>query len=479
MFDEEAIPTEDVAPSMESGAPQEQASPGVESSGVGDGTPAFEGGVPTPRERPKSTGAIQDMTNIANEGGVGPDGPIKRIISYLMGADAASPQEVDQRSQAVDRSGRLPASARNVMSVAAAAQEDPEAAWRLVQGHRMQFNAKQAFAYAALNGTAQKPPDIEAAIDAANKAQSHVLDGSEVRFAAGPRGVTATVMTPDGQPQRIQMSPDQFRSYLNVGGEGQFDKLMEHGVPAAIQKLATGKISKLGQMQPLRQQGQGQRPPQQEAIPTADEPVAEAAPAPRQPARPDPNEALQLRAQEIYPWASQGAERSRWMAQEATREGDRAVRQNVADVNADSRLGAASVRADAGVTQQGLKNQGAVATQEVKNKGWARASEAKENAARLHEEGKNSRAQHTQLNDQQKLAIRPILEKLKVPGYQPTPEEQKLLDLFNRQAQAPQQQAPQAPQQQAQQGKPPEPGARFFKGAWYRRGQNGEAVRIQ
>ena len=47
-----------------------------------------------------------------------------------------------------------------------------EEAWRLIQTNRNAYTAKQSLAYAALNGNQQtgKPPDLNAAIQAANQA---------------------------------------------------------------------------------------------------------------------------------------------------------------------------------------------------------------------------------------------------------------------------------------------------------------------
>jgi hypothetical protein len=51
-----------------------------------------------------------------------------------------------------------------------------------MQGNRAAFNPQQAAAFAAINGVPGKPADINYAIDAANKAEQHVLDGSTVKF---------------------------------------------------------------------------------------------------------------------------------------------------------------------------------------------------------------------------------------------------------------------------------------------------------
>jgi hypothetical protein len=119
------------------------------------------------------------------------------------------------------------------------AEDGPHAEWKRVQDNRVAFSAKQALAYAAVNGTSQRLPDLNAAIDAANQAQAYVLDGSNVQFApAQEGGVSVTVTPPGDQPQRIRLSVDAFRKYLNLGRNGQWDKLTGRGVLATLQQLS-------------------------------------------------------------------------------------------------------------------------------------------------------------------------------------------------------------------------------------------------
>jgi len=63
------------------------------------------------------------------------------------------------------------------------------------------------------NGNQQKPPDVHAAVDAANQAADHVLDGSNVRFMVSTGGqITATVKKPRLPAAAVfDLSPDQFR----------------------------------------------------------------------------------------------------------------------------------------------------------------------------------------------------------------------------------------------------------------------------
>jgi hypothetical protein len=432
----------------------------------------------------------------------GPNGPImrqlkafpgnaKRIIGYLMGEGAADPMQLQQAAAAVDPEGRMSADDRNVVAIQKVAQEQgPEAAWKLAQANRVAFNAKQAFGFAALNGTAQKMPDVNAAIDAANQAASHVLDGSSVKFAPGQGGVTATVMTAGAEPQTFRLSLEQFRNYMNVGGAGQYDRLTQESIPATLAMLAQG-----GGAQPQRR-----GPPPPKAAPSeADNYKPPAIPSnfgktpstqnlsgddnvsvqpPTDAEKTGYSEQLQARANSMMPGITREEERQRFMAGEAARED---TLQNKIDVE--------ETKGKYGTAKEEVKGGAARDVAETKAGAWKYASDHKLQAAQVAaaakaaaDGDKNARAAIE--NARKSIAAkRATLQPL-------TPDEEameKRLASMGLGAQPGQQQAPQqapaaapqqAPQQQAP-GQPPEPGAKFYKGSWYRRGPNGEAQRIQ
>lgn len=166
------------------------------------------------------------------------------IIAYLHGDGAAPPQQVKQVEQSVDPQGSMDPNKRTVAGIQAAAEQGgPDAGFSFIQAHRQQYNAKQSFARAALNGGQGKPPDLNAAVNAANQAYYHVPNGEGVTFATNGQGVTATV----NGGQHFQLSPQQFDQWLDIGGQGQFDKVYEGG--------AAKVLGSLGQAQ--GQQGQG------------------------------------------------------------------------------------------------------------------------------------------------------------------------------------------------------------------------------
>lgn len=219
----------------------------------------------------------------------------KSIMAMLQGASAADPRTIEQAGRQVDPEGKLPPWERNLQAVSHVRDtEGDQAAWSLLQAHRVSYDAKTSFAKAALQGSAQKPPDVDGAIDAANKAQHDVLDGSSVFFSKHRGGVTATVSDPGGKSQNIHLSPQQFAQFLDTGGDGQWDKVMAQSAPAALQRIAASGAGPGNVLQPAPRQLRKPQPTPEEGSwnrgtqPTTAEregppaPQQEGAPAPRQ-----------------------------------------------------------------------------------------------------------------------------------------------------------------------------------------------------
>lgn len=426
-------------------------------------------------------------------------GPLGRIVSYLMGEGAVPPQVLQQAGQQIDPHGQMSQSDRNLMVVEDANKRaGPEAAWKIVQANRVAYNAKQAFGYAALNGNQQKPPDINAAVDAANQAADHVLDGSNVRFAPGQGGVTATVKGPDGNTQQFNLTPDQFRKYLNVGGDGQYDKQMQQGgIARTLTNITQNqqRVSSVGALPPLA----GAKPQSAQDQAQDDDQDNEAqAPDTQLGAKvngfgptidPDSGYSAQLqrRANAMFPpGAASNHERQNWMATQQSAEDALKNKVDIADSNSEARVKAAEVRAKGGVDTQHVKNEGAVATKELQIKGWQYAADAKRAAAQITADQKAAAAGDKAALARTNMARQAIAVKHQT-GKDLTPEETALQAQLTQQGQqamqgqrAPTQAAPQrqAPQPAAP-GAPPVPGARQYKGQWYTRGPNGEAVPVQ
>jgi len=247
MYQEESDPGESWSP------------PEDESDGLNTSVPGNQPGQTSPYMNPPEGNPIQSGAQAAESGlanTFGRQGPIpntgdpdaappdlgggaKRIASYLMGADAMSPQEAEARVNAVKQPGMSDDDANILAIHEAAVSGGHHDAWRMLQYNRMAFNAKQAFALAAANGTDGKPSDLAAAADAATKAGAHVPDGSSVAFHADRLGVTATVLLPGtSQRQTFEMTPQQFAKYLDFSNTSQWDRLIETGgIPVALAKV--------------------------------------------------------------------------------------------------------------------------------------------------------------------------------------------------------------------------------------------------
>lgn len=432
----------------------------------------------------------------------------KRIIAYLMGADAAHPQSIDQIGAQIDPEGKLDPSDRNVMAIDHVREKyGDNAAWQLMQSNRVAYNGKSAFAKAALQGTPQKPADLNAAVDAANQAQSHVLDGSSIQFTPGRAGVTATVKLPgSSQTQQIALSPQAFSAFLDVGGDGQWDKVMEHSAPATLARLAkqfpvpqvkpNGNISRLDQMPPVQgaapQVDQTEAPAAQVGNSTDNgekEPPAMSAwgetadqltPDGHKPWIPprtgNYGNELENRALARFPSIGENNERQDWMAAQEEKELQRNNQVEIAKEKGEL----ANKRAE---ITGGYHVKGAEATAHGKVEAAGLYSEARKQQAlaRLQAEaqreaGLNARAgQHGIASGAIALINSGQIDKLSpqqrvIAGLDPAPQQQ-----VPAQTAQPQQQA--QPKQQSP-GRPPVPGAKFYKGQWYTRGPAGESVPV-
>jgi hypothetical protein len=163
---------------------------------------------------------------------------MQKIISYLKGGDAAPPQAANMFEGKVDPQGQMDPGMRKLLAIdTAAKQYGPEAAWSLVQHYRQKYDAYKSFAAAANSGVQGKPRDPAAAAMALQQAYDHVPDGLNLTVKPSPTGFTATV-TPHGggRPQTVSLTPQDFGK-LAQGPEGQFDSVIENGLPNVLTKF--------------------------------------------------------------------------------------------------------------------------------------------------------------------------------------------------------------------------------------------------
>lgn len=257
------------------------------SRGYADGGDVTEGGDmsdPSAGGMPEAPDAQPSQD--PGQSGQGMPGPVAaKMVGYLGGAEAVTPEIAQAMQQRVDPTGRMDPNSKTLLSIASAPQG---AQWGMMQHYRQKYDATKAFALAAGQGTQGKPPDINASTQAATQAHQNLPDGNNVVFSPHPQGVAVHVQpltssktkgydsggavddgdsddtplpTPDprgtagraddsvGEPdtdalsgaasavKSFVMSVPQYLSFLK-GREGQYDNVMDKGVEAAIQSAA-------------------------------------------------------------------------------------------------------------------------------------------------------------------------------------------------------------------------------------------------
>jgi hypothetical protein len=508
-----------------SDAPPAAAAPGAIDTGDESTAPAPQAAA----SRPQPQDGLQAIADAGKqtpmEGAQQFPGNVKKIVSYLMGMGAAPPEAIDQAGSQVDPHGQMSPDDRNILAVDKASKEGgPQAAWALVQSNRVAFNAKQAFAQTALNGIDGKPADINAAATAATQASQHVLDGSNTTFQPNQQGgVTATVKMPGGQPQQINLTPAQFNQYLNVGGDGQWDKLMEGSVPATLQKISQSQGMPLKAPQapqgaqqgmarsgapapstraPMAPQAQAPQAPQPGAQPTQNE--APQAPQPEAPAPLDNTPApgtppsnfgttpstmnlsgnqaqrppvdapdsgyggeLEARASKMFPYASQESQRQAWMSAQEEKELERSNKIDVASETGKQRIKVAEAtgrgRVDAAATTGQSREAVAKTAAGARMFAATQAGEAQKQKVQMELQ----RQARINTNAQQRNAAAILGHKINNEAITPLTDQEKAMVNTLVQGGA-SQAAPQAPAA-GQTSAPGQPGAgkKQFNGKWY------------
>jgi hypothetical protein len=327
----------------------------------------------------------------------------KRILQYLLGADAAPQQALDKfaRGAKAEHPELSDDDANLVAVLKAHEQGGPDAAHAMLQANRVAYNYKASVANAALNGADGKAADPQQAADAMTEASKHVLDGSQARFVASPDGnFTATVKMPGSdQRQSYNLTPDQFRQLANVGGDGQFDRLLgTGGIPMALQRITAqastapqggpsasqetedrgtqapeDQTRSSGQVAPIEELDKGE---QQQARETGDV-VGQK----KRTANSQFDDDLVARANQLYPWISQGAQRNRFLVQTQeqrdTAEAEQKNKLNVAKEQGTFRVEGAKARAEGQVGAAHERAEGQVGAAQVRADSYAKAQQQK------------------------------------------------------------------------------------------------------
>lgn len=359
--------------------------------------------VPMPQRRPVPQGPQDDPERIRKAGepkketfygGESPGQMVrsgaKRIMAYLQGADAMPPERVEELEQKADPDGSMDEGQRKIATIDAASKEGgPEAAWRVMQKYRKNYDTYRAHAAGALSHG-----DLRMAAESASKAYPNVPDGLSLQFAPTQGGVTAAVMQGSKPVDQFQLTVPQFNQWLQ-GNEGQYDHVMEVGAPKLLKSIAAGQGTPVQQVQtPTQQQNrmtQGiaqprQQAPQPDALPPTDQsdlrPFAAPGVAQQQPGkyRPTPAGYQSQEPEEsgydagdekasraMFPSIGQNGQRTGWLeGQKQQREKNRI---EMAKAQREYVTTAAQIKANGGVEQSHVRAEGGERREIVKQTG--------------------------------------------------------------------------------------------------------------
>ncbi len=201
--------------------------------------PAASGAIPQGDDNSVGTPALPQGDNGEAPGGNNTIANPQQVMRYLQRAGAMQPEQ----AKAVEASVAQPD--KNATTLAAvqklASQGDEQPAFDYLQYKAKRYEAFMAHAAAALNGTRERPPSLDAAIASANEAFTDLPDPTDVRFRKGEGGVEAYVRPLDpamGKGQRYNLSIDQFKQLTAPGGAAQWDKAIAAGADGLIKQIA-------------------------------------------------------------------------------------------------------------------------------------------------------------------------------------------------------------------------------------------------
>ncbi len=222
--------------------PEQTALPDPRSEGQAPG--AATAGIPNDiqPETPLPQGDTGQITRQAGlpEGDTGEmpaqPGAVQRIMAYLQRADAMNPAQAKAAEAQNARPDKNETTMATVQSLAS--QGDEQQAFNYLQYKAKRYEVQMAHAAAALNGTRERPPSLDVALQSANEAFTDLPDPTDVRFRKNENGVEAYIrpLGDMGKPQKVDMSIDQFKELVKPGGIAQWDKALAAGGAAGLMK---------------------------------------------------------------------------------------------------------------------------------------------------------------------------------------------------------------------------------------------------
>lgn len=197
----------------------------------------------------------QDLSGFQNPMGDPTAGDVPRLASYVQGAGAAPPDAVQQYLSGYNH---LPKEQATVQALADAVEPSYDVgiggfagpqpngmdSTSLLQGYRQHYDHGRAYAYAAANGNAQKPPNLEDSVKAANDAFPYVPDGERVHFSVGRDGVNVSIGGPNGEQRaNTTLSIEQYKAFL---AQSDFDNVYERTPSMMLQQVMGQDMARAG-----------------------------------------------------------------------------------------------------------------------------------------------------------------------------------------------------------------------------------------
>jgi len=275
-----------------------------------DGRPAIAQSFDQAREQYKGPLAVQGA---------------KRFMAYLTGADAVPGEVLTEAERAVDPEGKMSPSERKLLVIAQAKKNGGvEAGFGFLQAYRDKYNKLKAAA-----STAADKGDLNETARLATIAYSNLPDGSNMEFSVSNGAIHARAMR-DGQVvKQMLFDPEEFGAFLR-SPEAQFDAILKGGSENVM-----GKISK--------------------PAPTAAAPAAPKKAPSRMAGVPDE---LLARANSLYPWVGDEAQRLAYIRSELGQERDNATKIGVEQVKGLARTDSAQTRGTYQVQAEEAKQRG-------------------------------------------------------------------------------------------------------------------------
>lgn len=229
-------------------------------------------------------------------------GGVKRFMAYLTGADAATPEEVQETEKEVDPDGTMDPADRKLAAIQKATDGDggEKNGFRYIQHYRQKYDAFKSHAAAAIAAG-----DLTNAAKSATEAYTNLPDGYNIKFEPAGNQFNVTMSEGDKVVKQAVVSPQQMTQFLR-GPRSQFDNLVSKGGINVLSDIAAS-----GPREPRTVQQNGHIGSAPGAVPVR----PQAGAAPEEERNVDTAAGIEAQARRIFPTVGQGQQREKWIAE--------------------------------------------------------------------------------------------------------------------------------------------------------------------